>query len=251
MAQEVRGWYTRPGPLLGHDTKDDWYGFLVNLSELEARLVLRVDEPSRVALAIAEAQAGCGDRRLSIWVDDRSRARVIGPSLMTLGWRQEDSVAHLALVGEIRALPGPEGLQVAVVGDVDLAQWARVKLQCFSDSEDNPTLGALAVEMAHHRRELNLARHHLALLDGEPVAVLAHYAGQDQFVFNLGTRLPFRRRGIAQAMLARWVSTARAEGCRAMLINASEAGRPAALYRRLGFTDDVYWYQRYALPRDK
>jgi ribosomal protein S18 acetylase RimI-like enzyme len=67
-------------------------------------------------------------------------------------------------------------------------------------------------------------------------------------VFILGTRAPFRHRGIAQAMLARWAaSSSAAAGSRSLLINATDGGAPAALYRRLGFTDEVYWYSKYGL----
>ena len=31
--------------------------------------------------------------------------------------------------------------------------------------------------------------------------------------------------------------------------NARDGGAPAALCRRLGFTDEVYWYSRYELIR--
>ena len=69
-------------------------------------------------------------------------------------------------------------------------------------------------------------------------------------MFILGTRTPYRHRGIAQALLARWAAAATtAAATRSLLINASDGGAPAALYRRLGFTDEVYWYSRYQLSR--
>ncbi|MGH3273067.1 MAG: GNAT family N-acetyltransferase, partial [Streptosporangiaceae bacterium] len=93
------------------------------------------------------------------------------------------------------------------------------------------------------RRELPLAEYQLGVLDGESAAVLAHYPGEDDLVFILGTRTPYRHRGIAQAMLARWADGTM--GSRSQVINASDGGAPAALYRRLGFTDEVYWYSAY------
>ena len=68
-------------------------------------------------------------------------------------------------------------------------------------------------------------------------------------MFNLGTRVPYRHQGIAQAMLARWVDAGTASGCRSLMINATEGGRPAELYRTMGFVDEIYWYQRYELAR--
>ena len=77
--------------------------------------------------------------------------------------------------------------------------------------------------------------------------MLAYYRGLDQMVFVLGTRVPFRHQGIAQAMLARWAAAGAASGCRSMMINATEGGRPAELYRGMGLVDEIYWYRRYEL----
>ena len=77
--------------------------------------------------------------------------------------------------------------------------------------------------------------------------MLAYYRGPDQLVFNLGTRVPYRHQGIAQAMLTRWADAGTASGCRSLMINATEGGRPAELYRKMGFVDEIYWYQRYEL----
>jgi ribosomal protein S18 acetylase RimI-like enzyme len=122
-----------------------------------------------------------------------------------------------------------------------------VKLQSFADSEDLPAPHAVTAEVGARRGELPLAEYQLGVLGGEPVAVLAHYPGADDLVFLLGTRVPFRHRGIAQAMLARWAAAG--AGARSLIINASEGSAAAALYRRLGFTDEVYWYSRYELSR--
>ena len=42
-----------------------------------------------------------------------------------------------------------------------------------------------------------------------------------------------------------------ARGCRSILINTDVNDTPIQLYRRLGFTDEIYWAQGYILnPRD-
>jgi GNAT superfamily N-acetyltransferase len=64
-------------------------------------------------------------------------------------------------------------------------------------------------------------------------------------VFNLATRLPFRHRGIARSVLARWSGAADQHRTRSHLINCDDGGPAEVLYRRLGFTDEVYWYRRY------
>lgn len=73
------------------------------------------------------------------------------------------------------------------------------------------------------------------------------HRGNDQLVFSLATRLPYRHRGIAQALLSGWACAGLQNSGRSLMINADEEGRPAALYRRMGFIDEVYWYQKYEL----
>ena len=112
-----------------------------------------------------------------------------------------------------------------------------MKLQAFGDTETAPRPDHLAAEISARRAELALTGHQLGLLDGKPVAVLAYYRGApDQLVFNLGTRVPYRHRGIAQAMLARWVDAGVASGCRSLIINAEDGGAcravPQARVRR-------------------
>jgi hypothetical protein len=35
------------------------------------------------------------------------------------------------------------------------------------------------------------------------------------------------------------------------MINADHLGAPEALYKRIGFVDEVYWYQGYELDPDR
>jgi ribosomal protein S18 acetylase RimI-like enzyme len=182
-------------------------------------------------------------------VDDRGRSSRLDAALRENGCRYVESTTYLALAGPlVSPASGPAGLVVTIAGAGELAAWADVKLRSFADSEEPPSAGAVSAEIEFRREELPLAECQFGLLDGEPVAVLAHYPGSDDLVFNLGTRVPFRHRGIAQAMLTRWVAGATASA-RSLMINATDGGAPAALYRRLGFTDEVYWYSKYDLAR--
>lgn len=248
VAQEVAGWFTSSAPEIGYTVSEHWYGYQSDIGPGLARVILRVGEPDRVPSALAEARAAAGTTGdLTLWVDDRQRAATLDTALRGSGCVPAEATTHLALVGPIAAGAGPEHLVVEDIGESGLEEWATVKLQSFGDTESAPAPDRLAAEVATRRSELALADCQLGLLGGEPVAVIAYYRGHDQLVFNLGTRVPFRRRGIAQAMLSRWVDAGMASGCRSMIINATDGGRPAELYRRLGFTDEVYWYQKYDL----
>jgi hypothetical protein len=46
-------------------------------------------------------------------------------------------------------------------------------------------------------------------------------------------------------MLARWVEEGVKRNCRSLIINADDPGKPQELYRKMGFVDEIYWYQRY------
>ena len=247
VGREVSGWFTTSAPQIGYRVSEDWYGYRSDLSATETRVILRIGEPGQVPAALAAARAASGSRALTIWVDDRTRAARLDAAIRSAGARVGAATTHLALVGPMKAQPGPPGLVLQPVDGARLEEWATVKLRCFGDTEAPPAAAGLAREITIRRAELALAECQLGLLSGESVAVLAYYRGPDQLVFNLGTRVPYRHRRIGQEMLARWVAAGTASGCRSLMINANDSGRPARLYRGLGFTDEVYWYQGYQL----
>lgn len=248
VSHEVRRWYTSAVPEIGLDGATHWFGFAAMIGADRARVVLSIADPTEVPAALAAARDACPATNVMIMVDDRERAARLDPALREHGCAYNESTTYLALTGPMASpAPKPDRLETTVIGTSDLETWARVKLQSFDDSEDDPAAEAVAAEVARRLGELPIAEYQLATLTGEPVAILAHYPGNDDLVFLLGTRLPYRHRGIAQAMLARWAATAGEP--RSLMINATEGGAPEALYRRLGFTDEVFWYSKYELCR--
>jgi GNAT superfamily N-acetyltransferase len=257
VAAEVRSWYTdwadhaavvdETSTSVGVASVRKPFGFLRTGPGSVRRLMLTTDVPADVAGALASATQFFETTEFEVWCDDRARAFAIELALLSLGFVPAESTSVLALVGGLRAADGPAALEVEEVSDEQaLRSWARVKLQGFAGSEDEPSSDVLAAEMSARRAEWPISRYDLALLDDEAVAALAHYtASSDQMVFLLATRVPFRHRGIAQSMLRRWVDRATSAGARSVLINCAEGGQPAALYRRMGFTDEVYWHRRY------
>lgn len=251
VARVVAGWFTDPVPEIGYEVAERWWGYHCRIRSMpdRSRVILRVEDPAETVHALREID----DERsgeVVIWVDDRSRADRLDEGLVAAGCERRNAITHLALLGDVRAGRGPSDLVVedVVIGEdpaASLELWATVKIRAFSDKEELPGAELLSRELAIRVNEVPLAAYQIARIGGEAVAVLAHYTGRDQLVFNLGTRLPFRHRGVAQAMLARWAAAGTAQGCRSLLINAEEGGRPAELYRRLGFVDEVYWYRVY------
>jgi GNAT superfamily N-acetyltransferase len=246
VSQEVRRWYNSSFPEIGLEGTAHWFGFTCRTGTDQARIVLSIGDPAQVPDALAAGRTACPARGHTILVDDRDRAARLDPALRAHGCHYEEATTFLALPGPLLSpAAGPENLDVTTITPADLETWARVKLQAFAGSEDPPSPAALDAEITARHEEQSLSEYQLARLDGQPVAVLAHYPGPDDLVFILGTRAPYRHRGIAQALLARWAATATAP--RSLMINALDRGAPAALYRRLGFTDEVYWYGKYEL----
>jgi GNAT superfamily N-acetyltransferase len=122
------------------------------------------------------------------------------------------------------------------------------KLQGFASSDEPPSSDAVMAGVALRRAELaGEGRFMLARLAGEPAAIIGWYEGEDRYIFLLATRVPFRNRGIARYLLCQALREAYRHGARSVIINADPADTPIQLYRRLGFTDEVYWYDCYEL----
>jgi len=254
----VRSWYTdwtgrSPGPTgstpdIGVRSHKAPFGYLRDgPGPAGRRLVLTVDDPASAREALRSAADYFGSEHFDVWVDDRDRASRLESTLGEAGFHAPDATVVLALVGPLRAGGGPADLRIReVTDDESLRLWGRLKLVGFADGEE-PAPARWEEELAVRRAEWPISRYELASVgDSEPVAILAHYtASPDQMVFLLTTLVAFRHRGIAQAMLAHWARRAQAQGVRSLLINCDEHGRPADLYRRMGFTDPVYWHRRY------
>jgi GNAT superfamily N-acetyltransferase len=251
LQRELRSWFTNSAPALGYVVATQWYGYLSEPGGVVGtRLILTVEDPRDVARALDDARQRSGGV-LTVWVDDRARCGRLDRALQDAGCKPIKSVSHLALVGGLAARSGPPSLTVHDVGPDSLEEWVVTKLKCFGDTEATPSTEQIAAETAVRAPEMALATLQLARLEGAPVAVLAYYIGTDQLVFNLGTRVPFRHRGIAQDLLRRWVAAGRAQGCRSLMINADHLGAPEALYQQMGFVDEIYWYQRYEFDPDR
>ncbi len=248
IAATLRSWHTTSVPEAGIRVTETWYGYLSNADGDESpRVLLTIDRPDDVPAALASARSSWDAPEYFVWVTDRARRSRLDQALRGAGCEPVKATTHLTLVGELHARPGPDALVMDDAGMLRLREWADVKIKSFEDTEANPTPTQLERELTFRTRGTALETLRLVRLGKEAVGVLGYYAGADQLVFNLGTRVPYRRQGIAQAVLARWAAEGRVEGCRSLTINADDPGRPAELYRRLGFTDEVYWHARYRL----
>lgn len=246
IVREVERWFTTPNLQMGYEVVATWFGYVATFGGSATRVILTIDDPLLVERALGETSV---ERRrpLTVWVDDPTRAPRLDKALRAYGCTKNVATEHLALVGDLRVASELGDLETARVTDAQRIAWATTKLMCFNNSEAVPSPVALTAELATRESERAVAESWFAVLDVEPVGILAFYTGNDRAAYLLGTRVSFRRRGVAQTLLARWVRDGLTAGCRSHLINATVGGGPAAMYRRLGFVDVVHWYQRYDL----
>lgn len=216
---------------MGYDVEQRPYGLLARLAG-RYRVVLAGDE---VDESLARDLAAT---RAEVWVEDRARASRLAPALGELGYASGPATTYLALVGDVRARASED---LALVPSRDEADFARRKLTYFADGA-SPSDDDLAREVATRRHERGVADFYFVTLAGEVTGILAAYRGEDATTYLLATDAAHRGRGVGAGALAAWVASTPA---RSHVINALDGGRPEGLYRRLGFSDEVYWYRRF------
>lgn len=251
IVETIRGWYTRSYPEMGYlveQRRFGWYSRNTVASSV-GRVMMRSIQPDDVGPLLTDAREYYARALVTLYVDDRRLDEKLGPALVAAACGSEHGETYLAHVGPLPDAPAPPGLDVCDVTLELLEEYVVTKRKGFADSEVEPAPEEVAEELALRRAELaGQGRFAVARLIGEPVAVAGWYAGEDVHIFQLATRLPFRRRGIATALLRYVLDDSYRHGSRSVVINADEEGRPMQLYRRLGFTDEVYWRRPYRVP---
>ncbi|HEY6298575.1 MAG TPA: GNAT family N-acetyltransferase [Candidatus Binatus sp.] len=248
LHQEVRSWYRTSAPQLGYYLVQRRFGFYrhhANHPE-SGRIIVEALTPGEVPELLADASSYFDNRAVDVWLDDKDLDAAVGPALVAEGCSIDKAITYLAHVG-----PRPErvqlpGVTVEAVTPDTLLDYVLVKLKGFANSEDAPAVEDVDKELAVRRSELaSLGRFLIARFGDEPAAILGYYDGSDRLVFNLATRMPFRMRGIARHLLCGVIADSCDQGCRSAIINTDPNDTPIQWYRRLGFTDEVYWRRSY------
>jgi hypothetical protein len=216
---------------MGYEVEQRPYGVLARLAG-KFRVILASEEIDESLVSDLVAT------RAEVWVEDRARAGRLAPALSELGYASGPATTYLALVGDVRARVRGDLALVAARDEVD---FARRKLTYFADGA-LPSEDELAREVATRRAEREESDFYFVTLAGEVTGILAAYRGEDATTYLLATDVARRGRGVGAAALAAWVASTPA---RSHVINALDGGRPEGLYRRLGFSDEVYWYRRF------
>ncbi|MGH2459101.1 MAG: GNAT family N-acetyltransferase [Chloroflexota bacterium] len=249
LVATVRSWYTTSAEEMGYEVVPGpfgWYGHQRRAPGITPWALLDRVGPLDATALLAELRARHGPGTVRIEVDDPARDREVGPILTATGCRPGHLQIFLAHLGPVPPTAPVPDLSVETVGEPNLEAFVITKLKAFASRDDPPDAVEVRVGMELRRAELaGVGRFLLARIRQEPAAILGLYDGPDQLIFNVATRLAFRRRGIASHLIGRALSGARARGGRSVIINADPEDRPIQLYRRLGFTDEVYWRRQY------
>ncbi len=249
LTAEVVGWYTQSFPELGYIVERRRFGFYGrNIRAPGAnRVTLRDATPGDIPALLADVHAYFAGQPVTLLVDDRDMAAALGPALSAAGCRLVQEECFLVHVGPPPVVQPVPGATIEDLTDDNVHAFAAAKLRGFANSEAPPPPEQIEAEAALRLAELAGGGFGLlARVDGEPVAMLSGIGGQDWFLHTLATRLPWRERGLAGWLTAEAIHRAYASGARAVLLNADPHDTPIARYRRLGFTDEVYWRSRYA-----
>ena len=252
VAAEVARWYRESTPEMGYVLVEGRYGWFNRpASTGRGRGTVRPGvSADDVEALMAEAEEIVGGDALSLELDDRATAAAIGPALEAIGFQPGTAAVHLAYLGGLEPTGHePAGLRIDDVtpDEPALHEWAIVKLQAFADSEAPPA-----------STEPRSGTGHTPGGDGRPGSSPRRFArgrvsrcrgllrGRRPLRLCARDTRPFRHLGIGRALLTHVVHDPRAPDCRSVLINADEGGRPEALYRQLGFTDEVHWRRPWA-----
>lgn len=246
LREEVRSWYRTS--VMGYHVERRRFGsYRHHIEDPDAGLIIvEAVTTEEVPEFLADASSYFDNRPVNIWLDDKDKDAALGPALVAAGAAMDKANTHLAHVG-----PRPEpvqlsGIIVERVNPDTLLDYALVKLKGFANSEDAPPVEDVEQELAVRSRELaSLGRFLIARVGDEPAAILGYYDGSDRLIFNLATRTPFRMRNIARHLLCQVVADSYDHACRSVVINTDPDDTPIQWYRRLGFTDEVYWRRNY------
>lgn len=246
LIQVVKDWFHVPLEEMGYRVEKRQWGAYWNTGD-----VYTLGFPSdEVGAFLADLRKYYGHRSLHIYVDTKEADRKLGPALREAGCSVGTTEVFFAHVGGIPEFPTIQGMEVEGVGGLNVKEFVITRVQAFEDTEERPLDESIRQEVAQRRAELTgTGRGMIARIGGEPAGVIWWYENpKDILIMFVGTRLPFRKQGVANWLLSQLLADSYRQGKRSVIILVgSDNVGVIRLYRRLGFTDEVYWRRQYQM----
>lgn len=250
LAQSVRQWYEESHLDMGYLVERRRFGCYRSSVYLPGwiNVTVRGVEADEADAFLADLRSVYPGQMARILIDDPSLDASLGPGLIAGGCSPAGTVVHLAHRDQIPAATQPPRLSIEPVTDANLPEFVATEHRAFSGDESDVPAEELAQEMALRQAERSgVGRFELARLADEPAAVIGWYDSPDRLIFLLGTRPFYRRLGIASALLHHALEDAARAGCHSVIINGDPSDSAVQLYRRVGFSQEVYWQRCYLL----
>lgn len=249
LAATVRGWFSESDVEMGYLKEQRRYGVYGHHATAGNEVFIHHLAPAEIPAFLADVRAYYDGAPVNLLIEERALDAALRPALLAHGCSAQEAQSFLAHVGPVPSAAPVAGLTVEEVTPATLKVWAITKLRGFSDDDAEPDDAAVTAQVALREQEMaGVGRLRLARVAGEPAGILGWYEDADRFIYNLATRLPYRNRGIARALLCGFLAESQALAARSTLINADTSGTSIHLYRRLGFSDEVYWRVKYQVP---
>ncbi len=252
VASAVRASYEQSHPEMGWVAEERTSG--VYRRNVKAAtyptVLLRNVSPAEVPVLLADVREYFAGSTLParMMIEDRDADALVGPALEAASLELDERTQFLAHVGPFQQPRSVPGLTVESVVESGLEEYEDTRARGFANADDPTPAADLGWRVELRRAEMaGGARYWLARVGGEPAGALSWHQGEDWLIFSLATRVPYRNRGIARHLLCRVLDESERWGARSVVISADEADTPIGLYRRLGFTDEVYWRATYEL----
>jgi GNAT superfamily N-acetyltransferase len=210
--------------------------------------------PDQVTEFLADSDAYYDNSPFYINVDGKEEDTTLGPSLCKAGCKKAKSQIFLAHMGPIPQFATPNGIEVESVSESNFIVFAETRLKAFGLIEETSHEEAIRDEISLRRSELTgTARGLLAYLNGQPAGAFWWYEEQRViFLSLLGVLAPFRKKGVGRWLICERLQDSYERGYQYVILNVQTDNVDAIrLYRRLGFTCEIYWRGRYLFDKLK
>ncbi|MEM7029213.1 MAG: GNAT family N-acetyltransferase [Chloroflexota bacterium] len=245
----IQSWYTRSDDSLDIQVETRTYGFYTSRSiplQPGDIHIIQAFPQADIPAFLADAKQYFPNQMVRIFIHNRQIDADLQAGFLEANCQRENESVYLVHVGAAPAVVPIDGLQIEEVTAENIFDYQWAKLKAFADCEDDPPKPDIESGLVLRMAELKGGvRFFVGRIEGQVAGIISWYPGMDRLLLHLGTRVPFRNRGIANQLLCHAITDAYAHSCRSVMLFTDPSDTPIELYQRLGFTDEVYWMTQY------